>query len=164
MSSPHPSLSSPLSFWSAAIESRGSPLISRISQPLHLALPKILYRLQANSLLEKKELDMKKLFLELSFAALCTALLSACSSESGTNSGSQERKNFSDSGSNDDGKSSDSEGNSSSLEGDKSDNGSVYNAAENTLTDLRDGQTYRIVKIDSQIWMAENLNYIEARG
>ncbi|MBR3850631.1 MAG: hypothetical protein IKJ76_01085 [Fibrobacter sp.] len=107
---------------------------------------------------------MKKLFLDVTFATLCTELLSACSSESGTNGGSQERKNFSDSGSNDDGKSSDSEGNLSSLEGDKSDNGSVYNADENTLTDLRDGQTYRIVKIDSQIWMAENLNYIEARG
>ena len=107
---------------------------------------------------------MKKLFLDVTFATLCTALLSACSSESGTNSGFQERKNFSDSGSNDDGKSSDSEGDSSSSEGDKNDNGCVYNADENTLTDLRDGQTYRTVKIGDQVWMAGNLNYIGARG
>ena len=34
---------------------RGSPLFPRISQPLHLAFPKILYRLQTNNLLEKKD-------------------------------------------------------------------------------------------------------------
>ena len=46
---------------------------------------------------------------------------------------------------------------------------SVYDAAKNTLTDLRDGRTYRTTTIEifdaergidySEVWMAENLNY-----
>ena len=37
--------------------------------------------------------------------------------------------------------------------------GSVYDAENNTLTDLRDGHVYRTVRIGAEIWMAENLNY-----
>lgn len=36
---------------------------------------------------------------------------------------------------------------------------SIYNPYTNTLVDMRDGQTYRTTTIDSQVWMAENINY-----
>jgi len=41
---------------------------------------------------------------------------------------------------------------------------SIYDAENNTLTDLRDNQVYRTVTIGSQIWMAENLNFEYNKG
>ena len=37
---------------------------------------------------------------------------------------------------------------------------SIYDAGNNTLTDLRDGHVYKTTTIGLQVWMAENLNYL----
>ena len=62
--------------------------------------------------------------------------------------------------------SSTSQGLSSSSEGNyeysSGNDGSIYDASTNTLTDLRDEQSYRTVEIGNQVWMAENLNYATA--
>ena len=167
---------------------------------------------------------MKKLFLDLTFAALCAALLAACGGDSGSSADSLDESSSSSemdgtessdsvnpsssdqvtlssdsedlnpsgseggkssgsvegtssdssegnsSGSSEEPDSDSSEGDSSSSEGDEIDNGSVYDADANTLTDLRDGHVYRTTTIDipvkdySEVWMAENLNYKTANS
>ncbi|MBR2210624.1 MAG: lipocalin family protein [Fibrobacter sp.] len=127
---------------------------------------------------------MKKLFPELSFAVLCATLLAACGGDGGSSADSLDES--SSSSEMDGAESSDSEGlNSNGSEGVEGSSASVPSGSSDTnlsggslivanqckietednceygsLTDSRDGQTYRTVKIGGQVWMAENLNFV----
>ncbi len=89
------------------------------------------------------------------------SIKTSSSSSEEESSSSEEQESSSSEGSSSSGE----EESSSSISLSSSD-ASIYNASSNSLTDLRDGQVYRTTTIDipaksySEVWMAENLNFV----
>lgn len=82
------------------------------------------------------------------FAERPEGYVKSSSSDDDDNSSSSKDKSSSSTKSN---SSSSQEGRSSSS------NGATYDKIKNTMTDLRTGRTYKTVKLDGKIWMAENI-------